>query len=158
MPLQRYARRATSSLQRPSSLHVVHPQGSGANSYIHPLWSLRLQRPRKYTPRHPSNYTFIPNPHNHHPAVPGRSGIRGFGLLFRTQATHRARLVHGIELENTKGTKQYEKLRHEDRDVYTNDGKRVEAGNARRVSDLRTSQIVSVQIIDKRFVSLRGYC
>ena len=65
-------------------------------------------------------------------------------------------MIHGIELENTRGTKQYEKLRHEDRDVYTNDKKRVDTGNVRKISDLRTSQIVSVQIIDKRLVSLRG--
>ena len=56
--------------------------------------------------------------------------------------------------EHTKGTKQYEKLRQEDRDVCTNDKKRAEAVKTRRVSDSGTSQIVGVQIIDKWLVSL----
>lgn len=60
--------------------------------------------------------------------------------------------------EHTKGTKQCEKLRHEDLSVCTNDKKGGEAVNTRRVSDLRTGQVVGIQVVDKRFVSLSKEC
>ena len=55
----------------------------------------------------------------------------GFNLLLRGQVTHRARPVHGMQLENSKRTNQREKSRQEDPDARTDEG------NGRKLGRLR---------------------